>query len=154
MGVAKRVGYTHLDMIDCIIQNPAITQNELAIRYGYTPSWISNVMASDAWKSMFAARREKLVDPVITQTLNERMEALAIRSHEKLMGMLDKPDCPAPVALKALELGAKSLGLGQQPPAAPPVVDLNALAHRLLELNPKGNVYEGEASEVPADAQG
>lgn len=158
MGRLGKVRYSHLDMIDYLISNPGCSQNELALRYGYTPSWISNIMASDAWKSMFAARRADLVDPVITQTIEERLEAMAARSHERIMEQLDKPDCPANVALKAFELGAKAMGLGQQPPAPPPVVDLSALASRLLELNPKGQTYEGqiipEAGFSPPDAEG
>lgn len=158
MGRLEKIRYSHSDMIDFIIMNPAIAQKDLALRYGYTQAWISNIMASDAWKSMFAKRRGELVDPVITQTIEERMEAMAIRSHERVMEQLEKPDCTAGVALKALELGARSLGLGQLPPAAPPVVDLNKLAERLLELNPKGQVYESqivaEAGEGSADAPG
>lgn len=152
MGNLARIRYSHLDMIDCLISNPAMSQNELAARYGYTPAWISNIMASDAWKSMFAARRAEIVDPVITQTVEERTEAMIIRSHERIMAQLDKPDCPANVALKAFELGARAKGMGNQPPAPPPTVDLSKLAERLIELNPKGNVYEGQVISTTSES--
>lgn len=159
MGRLGKVRYSHLDMIDYLIAHPATSQNDLAARYGYSPSWVSNIMASDAWKSMFAKRRGEMIDPVITQTIEERILAMSNLAHERIMEALERPACPANVALKAFELGAKSMGLGNQPPAPPPVVDLDKLASRLLELNPKGNVYEAEqvvpeAGFGPADAEG
>lgn len=158
MGKLGKVRYSHVDMIDFLIANPATSQNELAARYGYTPSWISNIMASDAWKSMYTARRDVLVDPVIIKTIEERIEAMTSAAHDRIMEQLEKPACPANVALKAFELGARAKGLGNQPPAPPPTVDLSQLAQRLIELNPKGNTYEGqiipEAGFSPTDAEG
>jgi hypothetical protein len=63
MGRLDKVRYTHQDMIDFIIQNPWVSQNELAMRYGYSPGWVSNIMASDAWQSALASRREEVIDP-------------------------------------------------------------------------------------------
>src|SRR5206468_207447 len=40
-GGPVKLNYTHEDCIDAILANPAITQTELATRYGYTQSWIS-----------------------------------------------------------------------------------------------------------------
>lgn len=119
-----KIRYSHLDMIDYLIANPKCSQGELAIRYGYTQSWISTVMSSDAWKAQFAKRRDEIVDPVLSMTVNERMEGLAARSIERLMEHLDRPECPATVALKALELGARGREIGGfARPLAPPPPD-------------------------------
>ena len=88
--VAK-LRYSHTDMIDFIISNPGISQVALAARYGYTQSWICNVMASDAWQSAMAARREEIVDPQLKLTVDERFRGVTIRSLERLMEKLDAP---------------------------------------------------------------
>ena len=54
MGNLDKIRYTHTDMIDHIIANPWVSQNDLAARYGYTPAWVSNIMASDAWQAAMA----------------------------------------------------------------------------------------------------
>ncbi len=150
MGRLAKVNYTHLDMIDFILANPACSHRELAVRYGYSESWVSNVMASDAWQSQFARRREEVVDAGLAATIEERMRALVIRSQEILMHKMENREaCPPQVALKALELGARGLGLGQpQDPAARAAASLEKLADRLIELNPNRRTYEGQASVV------
>lgn len=132
-----KIRYTHDDMIDYILANPHVSQGTLAIRYGYTQAWISNIMASDAWKVRLAARREELIDPVLRMSIDERMRGLVYQSLEKLQVELERPSCSPAVMLKALELGSKNLGLGGHAPAPPPIdanERLNALGARLLLL--------------------
>ena len=151
MGNVQRVRYSHDALIDMIISSPQATQNQLAAALGYTPAWISNIMASDAFKSRLAARRAELVDPVLVASLNERYEGLAVRSLEVLMGKLDKPQVSDQVVLKAVELGARAVGMGgfgivkAAPPSNPDGDRLSRLAERLLLLNTsKGATIEGE----------
>lgn len=155
MGNLGKVSYSHTDMIDYLIVNPRVTQNDLAARYGYTPGWISNVMASDAWQSAMAARREELVDPVLKMNLEERFRAVTQRSLERLMEKLDAPVVSDTVVLKAVELGAKAMGLGGiAPPSAPAVDSLERLANRLIDL--QSNIRKGvtlEATEVSFQSQ-
>ncbi len=156
--VAK-LNYSHVDMIDCIIANPHISQGQLAARYGYSQSWICQVMQSDAWQSMMAQRRDEIVDPVLKLTVEERVKALTIRSMERLMEKLDAPQVSDATVLKAFELGAKAIGVGgNAAPAAPAAVDhLAQLANRLVDLQAKvrrenavslGETYEGSAVQV------
>ena len=135
-GIAK-VRYSHTDMIDFIIANPWVSQNELASRYGYSPSWVSVVLSSDAFQSAMAARRDEVVDPRLKATLEERFRALTIQSLNRLMEKLDAPVVNDQVALRAAELGAKALGLGGHaptPPQTPAVDHLARLADRLIDL--------------------
>lgn len=135
MGALAKIRYSHVDMIDYIIAHPGCTQNDLAARYGYTPGWISNVMSSDAWKSAMAARRTELVDPTLAATINERFTALTERSLTRLMEKLDAPQVSDNVVLRAVELGAKAMGVGgNAPPPAAPVDHLAQLANRLIDL--------------------
>lgn len=135
MGVAK-VGYTHQDMIDCIIAHPGISQGELAARYGYTQAWVSQVMASDAFKAALAARRAELVDPTLQLSIEERFRGMAELSLQRLMQKLEAPQVSDNVVLKAVELGAKALGVGGNaaPVQAVPVDHLSVLAERLRSL--------------------
>lgn len=136
MGNLDKVSYSHADMIDYIIANPRVTQGQLAARYGYTQGWISNVMASDAWKAAMAARRAELVDPILTATLTERFEGITRLSLDRLQQKLEAPQVSDQVVLKAVELGAKAMGIGgNAPPPPPPASDhLATLAQRLIAL--------------------
>lgn len=160
MGNLQRVRYTHEDMIDTLITHPEIAQRELAARYGYTEGWVSNIMASDVFKARLAERRKELLDPALANTLREKFEALAHRSADRLIALLDKPEVADNTLLKAAELGAKVGGLmgteGVGDPAGSRAVDhLGVLAQRLVDLRsgvyqqPKpGVVYEGHAEQV------
>jgi hypothetical protein len=154
-GKTPRIRYTHDAMIDQLIANPAIKQGELARLFGYSGSWVSTVMASDAFQARLAFRRAELVDPTITMTIEERFKALTSRS---LDIMMEKLSGPAPMisdalTLKALELGAKSLGIGGNAPPPSPVQStdrLDRLADRLTKLlrNTNGEIQDVEAREV------
>lgn len=158
--VIQKIRYTHADMIDCIIGNPGISQGELAARYGYTQGWVSQVMSSDAFQSALAARRVEIVDPALTATVDEKFRAITNRSLERLMEKLDAPQVSDQVVLRAVELGAKAMGVGGHAPAPPPAADhLAQLANRLLDLqskvrNQQGVVINGEARNVRDDAEG
>lgn len=136
MGVVAKIGYSHQDMIDFIIANPGVTQNALAARYGYSVGWVSNVMASDAWQSAMAARRAEIVDPALAATVEERFKGITLLSLARLQQKLEAPQVSDNVVLKAVELGAKAMGVGGNAvqPAAPQGDHLAALANRLIEL--------------------
>jgi len=150
-------------MVDIIVQNPWITQNDIAAHFGYTPAWVSTIITSDAFQAKLAARREEVIDPVMKATLEERFRGLVHRSMEVLMQKLSKPveAIPDNVALRALELGARGIELGgfgrpqMAPPPAPPEGRLEELAKRLVEIQDnvrKGVTYENAeiVEEVPA----
>lgn len=158
MGIEK-VRYTHADMIDFIVANPHVSQGELAARYGYTQAWVSQIMSSDAWRAAMEARKEEIVDPVLKLTVEERFRGLAARSLDRLMQKLDAPQVSDNLVLKAVELGAKAIGVGGNapPPSAPSADHFTLLAKRLEALNanvsrpliPQG-VIDVEAQVVPA----
>lgn len=109
-----KIRYTHEGLIDMIIAEPWVSQNELSARFGYTPAWISTIMTSDAFLSKLAERKGEVVDPVLQMGLEERFRAVTKRSMEVLMDKLSKPSeaIDDKLALRAAELGAKSLGFG------------------------------------------
>ena len=90
----SKVSYTHDAMIDMIIQNPQISQSELAVMFGYTAPWISRIMASDAFQERLAQRRHEMVDPGIAQTLDEGFREVAQKSLQVLKTHLENPIHP------------------------------------------------------------
>ena len=158
MGNIAKVSYTHLDMIDYMLCNPACSLRDLAVRYGYTIGWISNVRASDAWKAAFAKRRAEMTDDVVEGTIRERMEGLTMLSLERLQEKLSAPVVSDNVVLKAVELGARGMGLGSDAPSSqiPAADHLAQLANRLIDLQTQvrkrpGAVVEGEFSDNGED---
>lgn len=118
MGELKKVSYSHDAMIDMIIANPAISGGELAKEFGYTQTWISIIVNSDAFKERLAERKGQLIDPQITATIESRLEGLARRSLDRLLERVESQ-----VPLKPMELVAMAkLGAGNRadrPPAPP-----------------------------------
>lgn len=126
-GVVQRLNYSHKAMIDMIIANPGISQNQLALQFGYSASWISQVISSDAFQTMLAERTKELVDPTIRATVEEQFKGLIYRSLEILREKLDSPagTIPDNLALRTAELSAKALGYGAKEPIAQKPVDIH-----------------------------
>lgn len=134
-----KMRYSHQAMVDMIVENPAISQNEIAAAFGRTAGWISTIVTSDAFQCLLAARKAELIDPELVLSHRERFNALTTRSLQVLQEKLAKPidQIPDQLALRAVELGAKALSIGgNAPPPAPPVAAdyLPAIADRLSRL--------------------
>lgn len=107
-----RVKYSHDALIDEIIANPTIPQGELAKRFGYTQTWLSRVMNSDAFLARLAVRKQDLVDPAITVSVDEKLREVASRSLDVVLEKLHQPIVSTDTAMKALEISSKALGYG------------------------------------------
>ncbi len=136
------VNYTHKDIIDFVLTHPGISQNHVAAHFGYSASYLSQLMVSDAFQTEFALRREKMVDPVVAANVKLNFEAMVLRSQEILMEKLALPahQIPDQLALRALELSSRAAGYGanKEPPASTVNVEvhlesLGANLERLLD---------------------
>ncbi|MDX2059944.1 MAG: hypothetical protein SFV24_19195 [Gemmatimonadales bacterium] len=123
----RRVKYTHDAMIDFILANPCISQNELATHFGYTASWVSQIISSDAFQARLAERRDEIIDPTIRATVEERFKALVVRSMEILAEKLNKPSHQIPdnLVLRTLEVSAKAAGYGAKDSGPKSEVNVN-----------------------------
>lgn len=121
----QKLNYSHKCMIDMLItEMPPPNQNELARRFGRTASWISIVMASDAFRVKLAERQEAIVDPILRERVKEQLDAvldekaqltaLMMRSMEVLRAKLEAPLSVVPdqLALRTLELTSRANGYG------------------------------------------
>jgi hypothetical protein len=155
-------------MIDLLIMHPGISQNQLAAAFGYSPSWTSTVMNSDAFRMRLAQRREEVVDPAVKATIREKFDAIIAASQEKLLEKLSLPAAQIPdnLLIRAAELGAKANGLGGHAPAggvnvniggAPGADRLELLSNRLIALQSRiqgdRDVLEVETREVAQASQ-
>ena len=154
----RGVNYSHQAMIDLIIQCPGISQNDIAAHFGYSVSWISTLMASDAFQSQLAKRREEIVDPMLIATAEERFKGIALRAAdliaERLAQLPDK--IPDTFLLRSFELSSRAAGYGarQEPPAPPPAeihVHLEKLGANLDSLLNRRRIAAQDAIDVEVD---
>lgn len=147
-GIAA-VKYTHDAMIDLIIQNPSISQNALAAHFGYTASWVSQIIASDSFQSKLAERKDKLVDPLIRNSIEEGFRAMVIRSQEILMEKLNGPAhlIPDQLALRTMELATRAAGYGARD-GGTQVTQVNMNVHLEDLGNNLTNLLQRKKSEV------
>jgi hypothetical protein len=110
----KKVSYTHQALCDLILEKPWVSQGDIARHFGYTESWVSQIIRSDALREYLVERKAELMDPALREAINGRMESLAHRSVDVLMAKLDLPNVSAETALKALEVTSRALGYGAQ----------------------------------------
>lgn len=108
----ERVSYTHDAMIDLVLQNPMISQNEIAAHFGYTASWVSIIFNSDAFQARLAARKEEIVDPLVRGKVEEAIKGLVSRSVEILRDKLDGPNTNTDLALEVFKASTKAAGYG------------------------------------------
>jgi hypothetical protein len=80
---------THELMVDWEIENPGGTLREMGAYFGYSISWLSTMMNSDAYKA-YRAGRLKDVHTYVAQDVPVKMRALAELSIERMTEMLEK----------------------------------------------------------------
>lgn len=122
-----KVRYTHDAIIDEIIAFPAISQGELARKFGFTQSWMSIIINSDSFQYRLAERKTELVDPKIRASVEARLEQLAKGALDRL---LERLDTNQPFSNSDL-LAAAKLGTGDrnQTRALPPQTVNNYVVH-------------------------
>ena len=108
MAGIKRITYTHEAMIDLILQEPSVTPQELAELFDRSKAWISRIVSSDSFKARLAERKGALVDPLITQSLHERLAGVAVHAIDIMSEKLET-ERSADYALSALNVATVAL---------------------------------------------
>lgn len=106
-----KVRYTHDAMIDLILSTPAISQNELASLFGYSATWVSIVINSDAFQDRLAERKAELTDPKLRASIEERLEAVAKTALDRL---IERLDTSGPAVRTADLVSIAKLGVGDR----------------------------------------
>lgn len=123
-----KVRYTHDAVIDEIIRNPAISQGELSKMFGFSQAWMSICINSDAFQQRLSERKAEMIDPQIIASINDRLDAVARRSLDKIMDRLEGKDATSPGPVKTAELiQIAKLGVGDKNtrPAGPQIQQNN-----------------------------
>lgn len=125
----QKVSYTHEALIDLIISNPRLTQNQLAEHFGYTASWISQIISSDAFQSRLAERKDELIDPVLRASVEQQFQGIIRRSIAILEEKLNRPteQIPDNLALRAFDISTRAAGYGAR--TEQPKVQVNVNNH-------------------------
>lgn len=125
---------------EVLLSPPAETQGQLAKRIGYSQSYLSRLIASDAFQAKLADRIEKTIEPerrdifkLRFASIEEEARGILKRSLEKLADRLDDPvGVPDQLLIKSAEMSGKLLGYGaRHDPAAPQRVDMHLHLHQL-----------------------
>ena len=101
--LTARTQITYDALIDYLLNNPRVTNKEMAAAFGYQAQTISIILNSDGFKQKYEKRRGEVVDPILTQTIEARMGALAQRSAEIVAEQLDLNPTDKKFALQVLE---------------------------------------------------
>lgn len=128
--------FSYEKLADTLIVNPRLSLKELSQVFGYTETWLSIVMHSDAFKVVMQRRKGDLVDPILRTTIEDHYKALAAKSCHVLM---EKLSAPVHVISDELALRAAALGAQMFKTAAPvipqvPESSIDKLADRLIAL--------------------
>ncbi len=110
----QKINYSHDGMINMILAHRGITQNQLAAHFGYSASWISQVMTSDAFQARLAERAMEIEDPTLRASVEDNLKGLVSRSMEILKEKLKRnpEEIPDNLAIRTLELSTRALGYG------------------------------------------
>ena len=111
----EKVSHIHEMIINEMIANPLVTQAELCAQFGYRPSWMSRIIRSDAFQARLAERRQAVMDPIIRQRLNDKLQSVALQSISTIQRQLDSPDASADMALSSLQMVQRALGVINPP---------------------------------------
>jgi hypothetical protein len=107
----QKVSITHDAIIDFVIARPESTYREIAGAFSYTPEGIGIICRSDSFKARLESRKEDLVDPIIRQSVEERLQGLAHASIDILQRKLATSDDPK-LALAVLDSSSKASAYG------------------------------------------
>jgi hypothetical protein len=142
----KSLGYDQL--VDILLMSPpGETQRALARRVGYSESWLSRIIASDAFQARLAERIEKDIEPERREafklrfaSIEEQARGLLLDSLQKLTARLEDPaGVPDQLVVKTVEVTSKLLGYGartEQPATRVEMyVHLEQLANNVRKLN-------------------
>ncbi len=99
-------------MIDLVLQNPMISQNDLAEHFGYSAAWTSIIFNSDAFQARLAARKEEIIDPLIRGRIEEAIKGLVGQSVEILREKLAGANPSTDLALEVFKASTRAAGYG------------------------------------------
>jgi hypothetical protein len=133
----------HVEMADCLIQNPSMTKKALGKKFGMSMYHVALVMNSKEWVDLLEER--EVINPLVKANIDDRFKAITYHSQEILMERLSKPKVKDATVLKALEISSKALGYGKT------TITQNNVEQFIVQLPDKAvnsQVWEAQFKEV------
>lgn len=161
----KSLSYDQLVDI-LLLSPPGETQRAIARRVGYSESWLSRIIASDAFQARLAQRLEKDIEPERREVFRMRFASIEEEArgilHASLARLAERLQDPAGVpdelVVKSVAVTSKLLGYGaRQEPATAPVnlhFHLEQLAQNVRNLHKAPTAIEGTFTAAPAPSGG
>lgn len=88
MAEIQRVRYTHEAIAEFLVTNPTVSQGEIAKVFGYSESWLSQVINSDAFQAYYRKLAEER-GAIATHTVAAKIAGFASLALDKAMEKLE-----------------------------------------------------------------
>jgi hypothetical protein len=157
----KTLSYDQLVDI-LLLSPPGETQRAIAAKVGYSESWLSRIIASDAFQARLAERIEKDIEPERREvmrlrfaSIEEEARGVLLMSLQKLSARLQDPaGVPDELVVKSAAVTSKLLGYGARDNGSNPApinmhFHLEQLAANVRNLNKAPSAIEGTFTAVP-----
>ncbi len=116
----KNIRNAHMIIIEKLLSEPGITITKLASVTGYSRQWLHKLMSSDAFEAKLAEKQKAMIEPIILETIADRIKGLTSRTIEILEERMESDKVSVDTALNVLGLTTKVLGMGQEKKANGP----------------------------------
>ena len=125
------------ELVQWILAHPGATHAEIGQAYGRPAGWFSTVLVMAEFQAALDPFRSEITDPAIIATIDERLQALMLRSVDVLQAKLSVASPGDAPVLEAAKIGVRALGLGnagREGPTQAAPQSLEAMADRLTAL--------------------
>ena len=111
-GVVKgQLTYTHKAMMDLILANPTMPMEDLAEHFGVSKAWAKKVTMSDAFQAVLDKRREEIINPIIAESVTEKIRGLTTNTLDALNFRVESGVVKTTELIEIARIGMTSMGL-------------------------------------------
>ena len=126
----EKLAPLHEQVIDYIIANPWAKKSHIATHFGYSESWLHQLMGSDLFRSRLFERQAQF-SAHNTVVASQRLNEIAEKALQRLNNMLEAGSADVEDTRKIAEMAMKGLSLGgfaSNPRGPAPVVNVTGNA--------------------------
>lgn len=131
-----RIKNVHDAMIDWIIANPTAKNSELAEFFGYSAVYTARLTCSDIFQARLQERKAEVVNPVLTASIEDRINGLLALSLDVVETELERSRNPS-LAMKSMETLVRAGKYG-----AKPLVNVNNVQNYIAVVPQKAQTAE------------
>jgi hypothetical protein len=115
----RKMRWWYESLADYMIAHPQATQNEIGLHFGRTPTTISTIIHTDAFKAYYRQRRANYTEQ-LDAGVRDKLFKLADKSLDQMLATLEKKRDTIPLESlqRASDMALKNLGYGIAAPAS------------------------------------